>query len=464
MMPWSFNMKEIPVNSIPRRACLGLSLVVTCLAVTRHSAAQPAAVAPPAAGDTLSVAECVALARRVAPEVRALASDAEAARLDSAATSLNGRPAYSVFGGATLAPRGFYDPAATNLGEYELKAGIALPLRDGGERRRDRMSAALARGNATIEAARASRDAGLRAAGIALDAVRAHEQAEALRETLAWLEQLEVLVGSGVRAGSRERSDADRVAIERDAVRFDLETLDQARAERVRELAALLGRAPGAPLEFRDPVPADAAAPVAADSVALFERTARSPEALAARVAESQAQLALDAARHRNAVAVDLTADAGAWGTDLSHVVPPDLAAEHPGATFGDRLRRDLGASVALRFQRPLLDASSGYSIAARERQVEAARTRAANAAAEGDRRALDLLARWRGAARRLELAESASARAEDHLLHLRSLYAAGAASLLEVLDARRQLDDARGRGADARLEVRLARWEQELP
>src|SRR5205823_5986324 len=79
------------------------------------------------APDSVTVEQCVALARLRAPEVRSAAVDREVARLDSAATSYNRRPSFSIFGGATVAPPGFYDPVITNLGESQLKAGVAWP-------------------------------------------------------------------------------------------------------------------------------------------------------------------------------------------------------------------------------------------------------------------------------------------------------------------------------------------------
>ncbi len=75
----------------------------------------------------------------------------------------------------------------------------------------------------------------------------------------------------------------------------------------------------------------------------------------------------------------------------------------------------------------------------------------------------LDLLGRWRGASERAALARASLVRAEENLLRLRSLYAGGGSSLLDLLDGRQQVDDARIRLADARLEARLARWEGAL-
>ena len=53
---------------------------------------------------------------------------------------------------------------------------------------------------------------------------------------------------------------------------------------------------------------------------------------------------------------------------------------------------------------------------------------------------------------------------AEENVLRLRSLYVGGAAGVLDVLDARAQLDDARLRLLNARFEVRRAHFEAETP
>src|SRR5690242_15679989 len=76
------------------------------------------------AGEALSVRDCVVLARARAPEVRIARATSLAARQDSVGHSFDQRPSFSLFGGATVAPDGYYDPTLTNLGEYELKVGM----------------------------------------------------------------------------------------------------------------------------------------------------------------------------------------------------------------------------------------------------------------------------------------------------------------------------------------------------
>src|SRR4029077_18696170 len=146
---------------------------------------------PPAhAGTPLTVRECVRRAREHAPEVRIAGARAVAARQDSAQHAFDQRPAYTLFGGAIVAPDGFYDPALTNLGEYELKVGMDWPLRDAGVRAHGRRAAELDARAALADPRLATRDAGLRAGELALASVRLGEQERTQREALDWLDRL----------------------------------------------------------------------------------------------------------------------------------------------------------------------------------------------------------------------------------------------------------------------------------
>jgi outer membrane protein TolC len=143
--------------------------------------------------------------------------------------------------------------------------------------------------------------------------------------------------------------------------------------------------------------------------------------------------------------------------------VPEDLKQQDPGATFADRLQRDLGASITLQFRRPLFDPTTGYAVQAEQSRLRAAELRQSAALADRQREILDLLSRWRSASARVTLARTSLERASDNLIRMRSLYAGGASSLLELLDALQQWDEARDRLADARSDARLAHWEGEI-
>jgi hypothetical protein len=182
-----------------------------------------------------------------------------------------------------------------------------------------------------------------------------------------------------------------------------------------------------------------------------------------AATAERQAQLDQADARHQKSLRLALSADGGLAGTDLTAAVPPDLKTENPDANLGDRLRRDLGASMALSFNRPMVDATVAPTIEARSAEVRAASLGRSIESDAQRRAALDLLDRWRGAARALRAQQSMVERAEANLLRIKSLYVAGATGLLDLLDARQILDEARGRLADARAENRMAQMEVKI-
>ena len=159
-----------------------------------------------------------------------------------------GDPRLAWVGTPVIAPEGFYDPAITNLGQYDLKIGATMPLLDGGTRSRDRARGALGAGAAEADLDRARRDAAIAAATAALDLVRLRELDRAGVERRYWLANLEDLITAGVRAGTRGRGDALRVALERDGVVTFLANTRLLSGERVRELGSLLA-------SVRDSVP-----------------------------------------------------------------------------------------------------------------------------------------------------------------------------------------------------------------
>jgi outer membrane protein TolC len=117
---------------------------------------------------------------------------------------------------------------------------------------------------------------------------------------------------------------------------------------------------------------------------------------------------------------------------------------------------------MTLAFDRPLVDPTLKSTINARRAGVQAAALQRDLASATEERAVLDLLDRWRSAARRMQAQQGMVERAETNLLRVKSLYVAGATGLLDLLDARQILDTARGRLADARADNRMAQMEAE--
>lgn len=411
------------------------------------------------AADSLTVAQCVALARSHAPAVLAAQFDRASALADSTSMSMNARPGLSLLAGAMVAPKGFYDPTVTNLGDYQLKLAMAWTAADGGSRARARERSAWGAAAARTRAMLVTRDAGAVAAELALKRWRAQQEIALQQQGIEWLERLGSLVGAGVTAGMRGSSDSIRVALERDVVAAALDAAQLETQTTGFELANLIGRDLDAPLAIREPGEAHGRGPAPSDSSALMASIDFQPELTLAHADELLGRLDVQDARRRNAPAVQVVVDAGLAGADLTRRVPLDLQAEHPNAGLGDRLRRDLGASAAVQLQLPLLDRAAPAAVSARESALRAAQLRSAAERGAQRRRAATLLAQWRGAWRQLDAAERTHGRAERSLLKVRSLYTAGATPLLDLLDAWRVVTDARERWVSAQQENAMAQW-----
>ncbi len=438
-------------------------LVVTLVGSAPPSATlEPRIRAEDVRSDTLSLQRCVALARERAPAVVIARRRQWAASMDSAATALNRRPELSLRAGAMVAPRGFYDPVITNLGEYEVKAALDWPLADAGGRARARARGALqlaaARSHASIE----TRDAGLQAAQLALRLLRLGEADAAQRQSLDWLAGLASLVRSGVASGTRSPTDSIRVALERDAVEAALEDTHLETLGATLELRAWLGLDGDGPLAIRETGEPPQSGPEPTDSLRLVATLEHQPELELARIAELESRLDLEEIRRLGAPSLDLSLDAGLMGADLTRLTPETLVLQDPQATFGDRLRQDLGASVSLHVRLPVLDRARPRRLRSRAGAQEASALESRATAAAGERRARMLLAEWRSASRRLNASQIVYERAERNLLKVKSLYSGGATTLLDLLDARRVFEEARDRRADARMAVRWARFQVE--
>jgi len=422
------------------------------------------AAVPPARGDggpgALTVEECVALARRAAPAVRAAGLDRAAARADSSGAAVGARPTVSLLAGATIAPAWSYDPVLTNLGDYELKLSLDWTASDGGRLARARTRSGIDLRASDQRLAIEIRDAGLSAARLAIEVLRMREEADAQRQSAEWLDRLAGAVRAGVSAGTRGPADSTRVDLERDAVTNALESAELDVRTATLELGSLLG-VDGASLVVRDSADAEQG-PRAADSTALLSRIEHLPEVELARALAERSRVDLADAEQARAPQVSVTLDAGLAGADLTHAVPPELKAGDPDATFADRLRRDVGASAAVHLRLPVLDAALSPAARGRKAASDAEAVRGMAEAARQREASMTLLARWSASYRRVVAARQTFQRAEANLLRAKSLYSAGALRLLDLLDSRQVHEEARRRLADARAENRMLQIEAE--
>ncbi len=420
----------------------------------------PAARAHAATADSLTIHDCVELARAYAPSVASAKWGGRAAASDSVSVVRNHRPEWALDVRGTVAPQGFYDPTVTDLGGYQAKLGATWLLSDGGRRARARESMGLSSRAAHWQTRLAQREAGTAAAELAIRVVRLQRADSAYGAGIAWLEHLSLLVRLGVQSGTRAASDSIRVQLERDAAVAAKESA-QLEAQLARlELLTLLGRDRDTILVVCEPKTPGSV--TAADSVAIFEGLTRLPELQLARLSEAQGGIDASETFHRNAATLELSADAGLAGANLTQAVPPDLRAENPGATLGDRLRRDLGASVSLQLHLPIFDPGTRAAADARRFALSGARARSAAELVTQRRLAMGLLERARITARLVAAARETELRATRSLLRMKSLYMGGGATLLDLLDAWRVEQDARERIEDARQQHTFATFQME--
>jgi len=426
--------------------------------------AQPSSAQAPAGLDSLTVRQCIALSQAIALEVRAADASFGAARLDASASRSNAHPELHLHSGAWIAPERSYDPAATNLGQYDLRLVGSMPLYDGGALRRERDRSGMSERLAQFDLTGTRRDVARRSAEFAVGILETTAGLRRRRESREWAESVLRNLQAGARAGVRSPSEAARLQLDLQSVSVELDDFESRLSQEGRELGALL-YPDSLGLSFtqvRDSTESEAA-PDGADSAAVILRYGESSEVTKASSEVEVARLELESARGLRAPKLGATLDAGLLGTDLTRAVPPDVPSNGGPATFSDRLRRDLGASFSLDFAWPLVQPGNSAAVQAREVALSAAELRARTAVSVARQAALDVLARWQAAARRLVSQRRAAELAESHAAREHSLYLSGAASLLELLDARRLLDDARDRAEAARADLRLARLQAEI-
>lgn len=359
----------------------------------------------------------------------------------------------AVEGAFIYAPPSGYDPVVTNAGESRLQAVGRQPLYDGGARR-----AAVARAEAGVDAASGryrieEKDLDLEVTSRFAESLAAREEASERRSSISRLESYRTSLQSRQASGQAVAADLIKTAVRIASEEANILEAERRADEARITLAALMGRVPGDPLDLAPLPEPDVGAPA---GPADWESA---PEVAAAAADARAADAALASARAERRPHLDLSADIGFWGSDTSRLVPADLKAMDPGATFADRIRRDAGYSFSLTFSWPVYDlgaararvAQADLELRQAKQRVEAARSDV-RANGERARAALKTLAR------EIELLRNAAPAARDAYLDAESRYRGGAGTALEVLDAYSASVDAAVRLSDAVSRYRIAR------
>jgi outer membrane protein TolC len=329
------------------------------------------------------------------------------------------------------------------------------PLYDGGARR-----AAVAHGEADVDAAGAryrvvEKDLELDVRSRYAEWLFADAEAAARLEGIDRLQRYRTTLqsrkasGQGV-AADLLRTDV-RVATERAAIADAQGRKDAARIA----LNALMGREPAAALVLAPPPePPTAIEPEpagAADGASL-------PEVVEAEAQTRAAGADVETARAEAKPHLSLAGDVGFLGSDTHRLVPSDLLARDPDATFADRVRRDAGYSLTLTFSWNLFDFGA---IRARIRQAElklaSARQNVVFQKQEARRQRAQAEATLANVREQIRILSEAAPSARDPYLDAESRYRGGAATSLEVLDAYAASVDAAVKRADALSRYRIA-------
>ncbi len=345
-----------------------------------------------------------------------------------------------------------YDPIVTNLGESRLQVGMRQPIYDGGA-----LQAAVSKADAEAEAAGARyriarEDVDLDVRVAFSEVLEVEAEVAARREGLERLRNYRLLLRSRQAEGQGVTADLLKTDVYVAAAEADLIDAERRLGEARMVLNDLLGREPSAPIEL-DPLPLPA--PPADAGAAEWSRAPELDEAVSLTKAATAGLTSVTAERKPHLLAA---ADAGFLGSDTTHLVPPDVKAKDPDATFLDRLWRDAGFSVGLFLDFPLWDAGAHRArVYQAQRAIEQAR---AGEAATLRRVRLE----WERAHaalgkiyEQIRILSKAAPDARDSYLATESRYRGGAATSLEVLDAHTASVDSQLRLADAVRRFRIA-------
>ncbi len=358
----------------------------------------------------------------------------------------------SAEGDFIYAPASGYDPILTNLGEARAQLVGQQPIYEGGARR-----GAVARASAQVGASRAryrmaQKDVDLEVRNQYSEFLAADREVQARQEGLERLRSYRSLLESRKASGQGIAADLLRTDVRTATEKFDLGEAEERRAQARLALNDLMGRDPQVPLslaplpEPSPPTDREGSPWNAAPEVDAADAETRSAAA-DLRIAEAERKPHLFA-----------RADTGFWGSDTEHLIPQDLKASHPGATFGDRLRRDAGYSVSLNLSWSIWDSGAIQARIAQSRlELGQARQRRdvewKHARLEWEKARENRA----NAYRQIETLSDAIPVARDSYLEAESRYRGGAATSLEVLDAYASSVDAAIRLAQASLRYRLA-------
>ena len=431
-----------PVSRI-RLTTKALNLAILLCAICSGVAAEPCKAVE---NDSLTLEQCITIARANSPELRIADNDVKMARLDRDLVAKSRLPQFSLSAGAGYAPVALdfgYDPAVSNGGELGARIIADQTLYSGGVIGLEAKQAETQTAQRSLAWQQQDRDLLYAIRQAFIDLLAAERMCGLSDQSVVRLSEYADLVADLNQAGRAKYADVLGTQVELAQTRIDSSNTAQTASSMRLNLIRLLGMPDSTsirPLGSLDDLL------ILADDTSVVVPEAPAGENLdvsAARLGVRQSRLELDMARSQWKPTVSLTADAGVMTSRENLLLP---ASER---------YRSVGYSVGISIDMPLWDRG--------RRKTETARSHTAIRSAEDNVTLIerDIRAEYRDtrfrlldARHRLVSLRDIARTAEKNYLLTTSQYAAGNATASDVLFAHQSLTEISRSEIDALAEI----------
>jgi outer membrane protein TolC len=395
---------------------------------------------------TLTLRECLSIARERSPLVQAATNRSRAAGLSLDELRTERLPQLSVGAAAVLSPAspGFgYDPAITDGGQVAAQVFLHQSLYDAGVRSLRASQLELDNEHARVDLRLSRRDLDFEVTRTFLDAFKAQRKAAILAESRQRLAEYLSVVRRLERGGSATQTDVLKTELQLSESEMGLRT---ARSE---YNAARLSLAEVVGMEIDTTISVRATEEDLSSGInpGVLPDTLQPLELSGLELAQHRSVLDIEIAQRERIPVVSLVADVGYLSSGDNLRLPPP---ERYGA---------FGASVGVQLELPVFNWGA-TDLRIQQRQLEAENQRLGAEAVRRSlmaeyRRALVALA---DAEDRLRTVQANRQTATDHYLLITSRFVVGEVTSLEVLDAQQLLTDNSLAELDAASDIDLLR------
>ena len=395
---------------------------------------------------SITLQECLRLAHRNHAVLTISEKTIQQTILQQQELSTTRLPQLSLIGGVAYAPLGAhlgYDPAISNEGQLLGQIALKHSLYDGGARslKMEQFDVTLSQLRQQHRAAQRDIDQSVKAAYLQI--LRSRDEMVLQRERVDQLTAYYELVKRLNKAGTVSATDVLKTEIELTSATSDLQNAElEQNASRYQLAQSML-----VPLDSVPSIDGDIGNPLFETIDIKFSDRDSAFRNIDVAIAESEIQKSMyeeSIARTEEKASVNLVADVGVLTSIQNLRLPADERSPYYGLSLGIEVGIPLltWGAIDLRVQQKHIATD-----------IEREKTFALSRSLGLERR--KLLMQHEAAQRRRTLMQQNIAKAEDHFLLLKSRYAGGGSSALEVLAAQQLLSDSRMAVLSANVELR---------